>query len=97
MMNAINLKGQKEPYVLVLGSLKVPKQSFLIIDCEMVNEIDIQDVPLALLSCFFVFNICYTRGCGNVYTFLEHALFSLHHKKFPPSIDHFLAALHAHA
>ena len=93
MMDQIKQKGRKEPYVLITGSFKEPKQCFLVIDGEVVNEIDFRDVPLALLSSFFVFNICYPRGCANFYTFLEHALFSLCHKKLPASIEHFLAAI----
>lgn len=97
MLNYIKQKDQKEPYVLVLGSFKLPKQAFLIVDDEVVSEIEIQDIPLALLSSFSVFNICYTKGCNNVYTFLERALLNLYHKEVPPSIDHFLAALHVHS
>ena len=83
--------------MVVVGTFKAPKQSFLIIDGEIVDEIELQDIPLVLLSSFFVFNICYTRGCSNVYTFLEHALFNLHHKRLPPSVEHFLASLQVHA
>ena len=82
--------------MVVVGTFKAPKQSFLIIDGEIVDEIELQDIPLMLLSSFFVFNICYTRGCSNVYTFLEHALFNLQHKKLPPSVEHFLASLQVH-
>ena len=97
MVSFIKEKGQKEPYVAVLGSFKFPKQSFLIIDGEIVNEVELQDIPLVLLSSFFVFNICYTRGCSNVYTLLEHVLFNLQHKRLPPSVEHFLASLQVHA
>ena len=96
MFDAIKQKGQKEPYVLIIGSFKEPKQGYLVIDGQEVTEIDIHDVPLALLSSFFVFNICYPRGCGNFYTFLQHALFNLTHKKLPASISHFLVAIHVH-
>ena len=70
---AVQNKGQTEPYVLLVGSYMEPTQAFLIID-----------------------NICYTRGCANVYAFLEHSLFNIPHKKLPPSVDHFLATLHVH-
>lgn len=90
-------KKQNEPYVLVHGSYKDPKQSFLITDRRVVCEVDIKDVPLALMSAFFVYNICYTKGCDNVYAFLEHSVLGLSHKKLSPSVDHFLAALHVHA
>ena len=72
---AVQNKGQTEPYVLLVGSYMEPTQAFLIIDCQVVCEVTLDDVPLALLSSFFVFNICYTRGCANVYAFLEHSLF----------------------
>ena len=50
MFEAIKQKGQKEPYVLITGSFKKPKQCFLVIDGQVVAEIDIHDVPLALMS-----------------------------------------------
>ena len=97
MMEAISSKKQSEPYVL-FGSYKEPQQAFIIADYQVLSEISIDDAPLALLCCFFVFNICYnTKGCSNVYCFLEHSLFCINHKQLPPSVSHFLASLHVHA
>ena len=93
MQEAIITKGQTEPYITVLGSYSAPVQAFLITDCCVVCEVEIEDIPLSLLAAFFVFNIQYPKGCYNAYTFLEYALFSLDHKKQSPSVDHFLTAL----
>jgi len=78
----VKTKKQAEPYILVIGSYKDPTSLFLIIDCNIVCEIKLPiDAILALLSAYFVFNICYVKGLSNVFTFLKHAIFSLKHKK----------------
>lgn len=93
---AVESKGQSEPYVLLIGSYKDPRQAFLVVDCFVVCEIkNIGNVPLALLSAYFVFNVCYPKGLNNVYTFLEHALFNLKHKHITPTVGQFLAGIHA--
>ena len=93
---AVQTKKQSEPYILLHGDYKDPSQAFLITDCHAVCEIEVKDIPVTLLCAFFVFNICYTKGCVNVYKFLEHSVLSMAHKKLPPTVDHFLASLHSH-
>ena len=52
-------KKQAEPFVIITGDLSCPDQTFLVVDCV---------VPLTLtLSAYFVFNICYMKGCTNVF------------------------------
>ncbi len=91
---AIAEKGQSEPYVLVVGTYQEPVQSFLIVDSIVTVEIiDCRDILSILLSSFFVFNVCYTKGCKNLYLFFEYALLNIVNRKLPPSVTHFLASL----
>lgn len=83
-------KAQKEPYLLTVG---IPAQIFLIVDNELLYEIHKKDCVLGLLASFFVFNICYTKGCYNMYTFLEILLMNVNPKKVPASVCHFLAVI----
>ena len=89
-------KRQSEPYVLIMGTYQKPKQSFLIVDSHMVVEVNCEDIPLILMCAFFVFNICYTKGCNNFFLFLEYSLLNFRTKKLSTSVSHFLASLHTH-
>ena len=65
-------RGEKpEPYVLVLGTWQDPVQAFLILDQDILSEVKVEDVPFAIISVFFVFNVCYTKSLNYVFTFLE--------------------------
>ena len=64
----------------------------LVIDGHIVCDINEHDIPFALLSAYFVFNICYIPGCHNVFKFFESALLNIK-TKLPPSVNHFMAAL----
>ena len=94
--DAISSKNQYEPYILLHGDYKRPVQAFLITDCRAVCEVNIHDIPLILMCAFFIYNIHYTKGCANVYLFLEHSILNITHKTLPPSVDYFLASLQAH-
>ena len=89
---AIDEKGQNESYAIVCGDLLQPEQLMLVIDGNIVCDIDEHDLPFALMSAYFVFNICYVQGCHNVLKFLESALLNIK-TKLPPSVNHFMAAL----
>ena len=82
-------KAQGEPYVLAIGST----QWFLVVDNELLYEVDVEDCVLGLLAVFFVFNICYTKGCCNMYTFLEMLLFDTSPSSVPPSVSHFMSII----
>ena len=83
-------KAQGEPYLLAVG---IPAQVFLVVDNELLYEINEKDCVLGLLASFFVFNICYTKGCCNMYTFLEMLLFNTNLSNAPTSVCHFLAII----
>ena len=40
------------PYVLVIGDLQEPSQAFIVVDQQIVTEVNIIDIPFALLSAF---------------------------------------------
>ena len=67
-------------------------QSLLIVDQEILCEIDIEDSPFAIISVFFVFNICYTRNLIYVFTFLETVLLNLI-PKLSPTVANFLSVI----
>ena len=79
------------PYILAVGDYK-EEQLFLVTDKKVVLEIKTEDVPLTLMSAFFIYNICYPSGCINFYAFMEVFTFSFDLYK-APSVRHFVSSL----
>ncbi len=90
MTNVIEEKNQSEPYLLVLGTWSTPVEVFVIIDQEVLCEVEIKSATLAIISAFFVFNICYIKSLVYVFTFLE-ILLNLS-PKIPPTVSNFHSA-----
>ena len=60
------------PYILMSGTWPAPNQAFLVVDKHIVCEVpDLLDIPFILMAASFVFNIHYTQGCNNFYSYLE--------------------------
>ncbi len=83
-----------EPYIVVIG--KDTPQAYLVVDNHIVNEVPIADVPFALMAAYFVFNICYPKGCNNLYSFLEVVVLNYSAEKASPSVKYFLAKINVH-
>ena len=53
----------------------VVKDAFLVIEKQIVCRIpDLTDLPAVLLAAFYTFNLHYTEGCSNLYSFFEVTL-----------------------
>ena len=50
-------EGNLAPYIIVIGDLQKQSNAYLIIDHEVIECF--LDIPLVLLSAYFIFNICY--------------------------------------
>ena len=81
------------PYVLVIGELQEPSQAFIVVDRQIVTEVNITDIPLCLLSAFFLFNIHYPKGCNNFYAFMEAYTLGFSLSNASPTVKHFVAGL----
>lgn len=81
-------------YVLIIGDIQDPSQAFIVVDRQILTEVNITDIPLTLLSAFFVFNIHYPKGCNNFYTFMEAYTLGFSLSKASPTVKHFVAGLH---
>ena len=64
----------------------------VVVDGHILCEIEDRDIPFALMSAYFVFNICYVSGCSNVFRFFESSLLNIR-TKLPPSVSHFMSSL----
>ena len=94
IQSEIQHKGQNAPYLLCCGDVVGPEQLYLVLDQQILCEVENRDAVFALLSAFFVFNVCYPKGCNNVYSFFESAVLNLKNK-LPASVIHFMASLSA--
>ena len=77
------------PYILISGEEDL--QSFLVVDKMIMCEVkSFYDLPFTFMAAYFVFNICYPRGCSNFFSFME-VITSI---KASTTVKHFLSNLH---
>lgn len=88
------MKKQLQPYLLVTGDMNEPDQVFLVVDCQVIGEVEIENLTLVLLAAYFVYNICYVKGCNNFFSFLEVLYFNSNSDKVAATVKHFFTALH---
>ena len=50
-----------QPYILIVGQEAV--QAYLVVDKKVVDDVSFEDIPYILMAAFFVYNICYPKGC----------------------------------
>ena len=63
------------------------------VDGTVVDEVPIDNLPFVLMAAFFVYNICYPKGCNNFYSFLEVSMLKYSAVNASPSVSHLLATL----
>ena len=55
---------------------------YLVVDRKLICSVPTtRDMPMALMSAFFVYDVHYPKGFGNVFQFLEGLLFGIKPKK----------------
>lgn len=64
-------------------------QVFLCIDRQLITEVSMESCVKVLLSAFYVFNICYPKGCNNICSFLEFVFFDVNIDRLAPSVKQF--------
>ena len=83
-----------EPYIVVVGEDVL--RAYLVVDSHVIDEVPIGDLPFALMAAYFVFNICYPKGCNNFFSFLEIVVLNYCPEKASPSVKYLLAKINAH-
>ena len=79
--------------IVIIGDHREPKQTFLFSEKKLLGEVNIKNAVVVLLSTYYVYNLCYPKGTGNVYSFLEASLFNLNKKSMSPSVNGLFARL----
>lgn len=83
------------PVIIIVGDYRNPIQGFLVCEKKMICEIPTKESPIYLLALYYVFNMCYPKGCNNFYAFIEIGIFNLAVKNVPITIGTFLTRLNA--
>lgn len=82
------------PYILVSGDDN-DVQSFLVVVKTIISEIQCHsDIPFCLMAAYFVFNICYPRGCTNLFSFMEVITLNYPSTKVSATVKYFLSGLY---
>lgn len=80
---------------MIRGTFENPKDGFLVVEKTFLAKIpSIMDVPLILLAAFYIFDMQYTIGLTNLYTFLEYYLLGKKIPKGKTRIAHLVSKLH---
>ena len=67
-----------QPCILVKGRLSSPQKAYLVVEKNILCEIIPKEAVVALMSAFYAFNMQYTPGCSNLYSFFERVFFDMH-------------------
>ena len=79
-----------EPYIIITGEDQSDATAYMIVDKRIIDTVEMAEMPLALMAAFFLYNICYPRGCSNFYCMLEILVLKYNCEKASPSVKHLL-------
>ena len=71
MKDAVEGVPTAQPCIVVKGTLNAIKDTVLVVERKAVTTFPPTDTPLVLLGAFYAYNMHYTEGCKNFYSFLE--------------------------
>ena len=84
-----------QPMVIIIGEYRDPLQAFLVCERKIVCKIPTKDIPISLLMPYYIFNMCYPKGCNNFYTFIESGIFNINVKNLSITVGGLLTRLNA--
>lgn len=84
-----------EPYI-TLTDYEEDLEAYLIVDKLIIDKVPLLSLPYALMSAFFVYNICYPKGCNNFYAFMEIVVLNYCIEKASPCVKFLLTKLKPH-
>ena len=84
-----------QPVTIIIGDYRSPAQAFLACEKKIICEIPTKEIPISLLAPYYIFNMCYPKGCNNFFSFIEIGLFNINVKNVPYTVGTFLTRLKA--
>lgn len=68
----------------------------MIVDNNVIDAVPLGDLLMALMAAFIVSNICYPKGCTNLYSFLQATILRYRPQNAALSVKYLLAQINAH-
>jgi len=62
---------QPQPLILVRGTVKNPKEAYLVSERVVMSKVTVKEIPINLFATYYVFNMEYCPGTRNFFSFLE--------------------------
>ncbi len=81
-----------QPAIILRGNFMHPRDAFLVVERHLLCKIALEEVPFALLSAFYTFNMEYTYSCNNFYSFLEYFFLGCNIPK-RSKLQHFITSI----
>lgn len=81
-----------QPFVVVRGEVRNLHDGFMCVEGKVVCEVPLDSIPYILLCVFYTFNLQYTQGCTNFYSFMEYLFLGV----TPPKrskLQHFITSI----
>lgn len=87
---------RKQPFVLVLGDMLSPKQTFLMVERLAIPYGSTIAALDACFKAFYVLNVEYPVACKNTWRFLQHGCYKLEggEKEIVPTVRSLITAFH---
>ena len=82
-----------QPCIIVLGTLENVASTFLVVEKEIHCQVPPKEIAVAIQSAFWAFNMEYTPGCCNIFTFFEVAFLNGKIRGKKTRLSHVLAQL----
>ena len=76
------------PIFTITGEGQSDASAYMIVDKRVIDTVEMAELPFALMAAFFVYNICYLRGCNNFYCMVEILVLKYNSEKASPSVKH---------
>ena len=83
------------PLVIIAGDYRDAVQAMIVFENEIIYVISTDTISVTLLSFYYVYNLCYPKGCNNFYTFIEAGVFNMDLKTMVTSVANFLTRINA--
>ena len=84
---------QPQPLNLVRGTVKKPKEGYLVSEQLVLSKVKIEQIPVNLFATYYVYNMEYCPGARNYFNFLEVIFLNVPAPKKAIKINHLLNML----
>ena len=96
-METVTAVPTPQPCLLVVCKNGDVKNCYIVIEKNVLCSVNIDIAIILLFACFFAFNMEYTSGCTNLFTFLKHLFLETKIPNRRTQISSFISELVRHS